>query len=167
MNAVDDAVDAERTVNAGRIEAAYARVHPRLWRALLAFTGDPDVAADAEAEAFVQLLGRGDAVRDPDAWVWRTAFRIASGLLADRRTTETLTADSQLASIDDSTVIELLSQLTVLSDQQRAIVALRYVGNFRPVEIADMVNTSPGTVRVQLHRAHATLRMTMEEELHG
>ena len=66
-----------------RVEAVYGSVHPRLWRSLLSYTGD------AEAEAFAHVLRRGDAVDDVAAWVWRSAFRIASGLLEARsRSTE-------------------------------------------------------------------------------
>src|SRR5947208_5737869 len=57
----------------------------RLWRALVAFTADRDVASDATAEAFAQLLRRGAVVRDPASWVWRAAFRIAGGELEARR----------------------------------------------------------------------------------
>lgn len=64
----------------GRVEAVYRSVHPRLWRSLLSYTGDAELASDAEA--FAQVLRRGDAVDDVAAWVWRSAFRIASGLLA-------------------------------------------------------------------------------------
>jgi DNA-directed RNA polymerase specialized sigma24 family protein len=63
----------------GRVEAVYRSLHPRLWRSLLAYTGDAELASDAEAEAFAQVLGRGDAVDDVAAWVWRSAFHIASG----------------------------------------------------------------------------------------
>ena len=62
-----------------RVEAVYRAVHPRLWRSLLAYTGDAELASDAEAEAFAQVLRRGDAVDDVEAWVWRSAFRIAVG----------------------------------------------------------------------------------------
>ncbi len=48
----------------GRVEAVYRSLHPRLWRSLLAFTGDAELASDAEAEAFAQALGRGEAVDD-------------------------------------------------------------------------------------------------------
>jgi hypothetical protein len=65
-----------------RVEAVYRSIHPRLWRSLLAYTRDAELASDAEAEAFAQVLRRGDAVDDVEAWVWRSAFRIASGLLA-------------------------------------------------------------------------------------
>ena len=55
-----------------RVEAVYRSVHPRLWRSLLSYTGDAELASDAEAEAFAQVLRRGDAVDDVEAWVWRS-----------------------------------------------------------------------------------------------
>jgi len=73
------------------VEAVYRSVHPRLWRSLLSYTGDAELASDAEAEAFAQVLRRGDAVDDVAAWVWRSAFRIASGLLATRSVLDQLT----------------------------------------------------------------------------
>lgn len=68
-----------------RWQAVFESEHHRLFRSLLAHTGGPGLAADAEAEAFAQALRRGEAVRDPAAWVWRSALRIATGLLHDRR----------------------------------------------------------------------------------
>ncbi len=38
-----------------RVEAAYRNQSTRMWRALLAYSGDPDVASDAVAEAFAFL----------------------------------------------------------------------------------------------------------------
>jgi hypothetical protein len=57
----------------------------RIWRALLEFTSDPDVASDALAEAFSQAIARGDAIVDAERWVWRASFKIAGGYLKDRR----------------------------------------------------------------------------------
>ena len=141
------------------IESVYATDHPRLWRALHAYSGDRDIASDAAAEAFAQALRRGSEIRDPAAWIWRAAFRIASGLLKDRRTTVTV---SQLGEIGEAEepVVHLLESLGALSEQQRAIVSLRYVGELDIAKIAGALDTSPNTVRVQLHRAHKTLRTT-------
>jgi len=48
---------------------ALARVYreqgAKLWRSLLAYTGDREMASDAMAEALAQALGRGDAVQSP------------------------------------------------------------------------------------------------------
>lgn len=149
-----------------RVAAVYRSVHPRLWRSLLAFTGDAEVASDAEAEAFAQVLRRGAAVDDVAAWVWHSAFRIASGLLAARsRSHDGRPAESETAPTDS--VADFLSLLGELSTQQRACVALRYVGKYTSAEIGELLGTSAGTVRVQLHRAHAALRHTITEAEHA
>ena len=66
-----------------RVRDAWEQHHQRLWRSVLAWSGDADVASDAVSEAFAQCLRRGDEVRDVPAWVWRASFRIAAGMLAD------------------------------------------------------------------------------------
>jgi DNA-directed RNA polymerase specialized sigma24 family protein len=149
-----------------RVEAAYRAMHPRLWRSLLAYTGDAELASDAEAEAFAQVLRRGDAVDDVAAWVWRSAFRIASGLLAARpSSTDPGLVDGSVPPA--GSVAEFFALLAELSPQQRACVALRYVGEYTSPEIGEMLGTSAGTVRVQLHRAHAALRQTITEAEHA
>jgi DNA-directed RNA polymerase specialized sigma24 family protein len=149
-----------------RVEAAYRAVHPRLWRSLLAYSGDAEVASDAEAEAFVQVLQRGDAVDDVAAWVWRSAFLIAAGLLAARPTsTEPGRIDASGPSAGSPS--EFFALLGDLSPQQRACVALRYVGKYTSAEIAELLGTSAGTVRVQLNRAHASLRRSITEAEHA
>lgn len=145
-----------------RVEDVYRTDHDRLWRSLVAYTGDPDLAAEAEAEAFTQLLARGNQVDDPRGWVWRSAFRIAAGLLANRRPSSPVPVPSEGGGQWDVSLVEFLSLLGTLSDQQREVVVLRYAGGFRPAEIAELLGTSAGTVRVQLHRAHAHLRERME-----
>ena len=62
---------------------------------------------------------------------------------------------------------EFLGLLADLSPQQRACVALRYVGKYTSPEIGEILGTSAGTVRVQLHRAHAALRHTIREAEHA
>jgi DNA-directed RNA polymerase specialized sigma24 family protein len=149
-----------------RVEAVYRAVHPRLWRSLLAYTGDADLASDAEAEAFAQVLRRGDAVDDVAAWVWRSAFRIASGLLASRpRGNDLSPGDCWTAST--GSVAEFVGLLAELSPQQRACVVLRYVGEYTSPEIGELLGTTATTVRVQLNRAHAALRESITEAEHA
>lgn len=155
------------------IEEAYRAHHERLWRSLLAYTGDADVATEAAAETFSQALGRGDELDDPAAWIWRTAFRVAAGQLADRGRRW---RDLQPVGLDDATLraaadpagdpqlVVFLDQLSTLSDQQRAVVVLRYSGGFKPIEIARLLDTTPNSVRVQLHRAHAHLRERIDRQ---
>ncbi|HEY7626559.1 MAG TPA: sigma factor-like helix-turn-helix DNA-binding protein [Ilumatobacteraceae bacterium] len=149
-----------------RVEAVYRSVHPRLWRSLLSYTGDAELASEAEAEAFAQVLRRGDAVDDVEAWVWRSAFRIAAGLLA----TWSNSTDLEPVSVSmpsTGSVVEFLGLLGDLSPQQRACVTLRYVGEYTSPEIGELLGTSASTVRVHLNRAHAILRHTITEAEHA
>src|ERR1700704_2379080 len=66
------------------VESLYRADADRLWRAVYAFAGDPDIASDSVAEAYAQLLRRGSEVREPAAWTWRAAFRISAGTLKAR-----------------------------------------------------------------------------------
>ena len=149
-----------------RVETVYRAVHPRLWRSLLAYTGDAELTSDAEAEAFAQVLQRADAIADVAAWVWRSAFHIASGLLAARSLANDV-RPAEVPTAPTDSIAEFLGLLADLSPQQRACVALRYVGEYTSPEIGELLGTSAGTVRVQLHRAHATLRRTIMEAEHA
>jgi DNA-directed RNA polymerase specialized sigma24 family protein len=68
-----------------RMEGVYRAEAARLWRALVAFSGDPDLASDAVSEAFAQALAVGDQhLRSPAGWIRHVAFRVASGELKER-----------------------------------------------------------------------------------
>ena len=73
------------------LESVYRQEGARLWRALTAYSGMPDVADEAVAEAFAQALRRGDAIQNPSGWIWRAAFRIAAGDMQRRRRSVPLT----------------------------------------------------------------------------
>src|SRR5215217_8199313 len=101
----------DRVDHVSRVETAYRSIHPVLWRALLAYTGDREMASDAESEAFAQVLRRGDDVVDVASWVWRSAFAIAGGLLQRRATARRLGATSTEQSEPDSSMTEFLGLL--------------------------------------------------------
>ena len=68
-----------------QIERMFAGDGPRLWRAVVAYTGDRELASDAVAEAFTLALERQDEISSLSGWVWRVAFRLASAELRSRR----------------------------------------------------------------------------------
>lgn len=147
-------------VDTERVRVAYEQVGARLWRAVLAYGRSRDVADDAVAEAFAQALRRGSAIDDVERWVWRAAFRIADGELARRSTSRDLPMDDTAS---DPSLVEFLDDLQSLTPQQRRCIVLRYLGGYPPREIATMLGTSSGVVRVQLHHAHRSLRSELEK----
>ena len=139
-----------------RTETLYRADGARLWRALVGYAGDRVVADDAVSEAFTQLLRRGLAVQDAQAWLWRAAFNIARGELR-RRGEHAPIVDDRL-SRDPETPWAVIEALSVLSDQQRAVVVLRdYIGHSTR-ETAEIVGSTDQSVRVQLSRARRMLR---------
>ncbi|MFP3907414.1 MAG: sigma factor-like helix-turn-helix DNA-binding protein [Acidimicrobiales bacterium] len=150
-----------------RLRSTFESQHGRLWRSVLAHTGDPEIASDAVAEAFAQAARRGDGVRDARAWVWRAAFRIAGGQLAARRASAPTDLGAvHVASTDTlpDEVVALLDALGRLAVLDRQVVVLSLVGGLSAAEVGDVVNASPGAVRVRLHRARARLREALGGE---
>jgi RNA polymerase sigma factor (sigma-70 family) len=143
----------------GEVEALYRSEVPRLWRSVLAFTGDPEVASDAVAEAFAQCLRRGRAIRAPAPWIWRAAFRIAAGELKARARVQGPDVEETYEMPEEAG--DLMLALKRLSPRQRAAVVLRYYGGYSAKEIGDIVGSTAATVRVHLSRGRRRLRVLL------
>jgi RNA polymerase sigma-70 factor (ECF subfamily) len=146
-----------------RIERLYRERGDRIWRGLLAFSGDPEVASDAVAEAFAQVLRRGDEVRDPERWIWRAAFRIAAGELKERRRTVETTAAIGSYEMEEP-ARDLVVALGALSERQRAAVILHDAAGFSAREVAKIVGSTEAAVRVHVMRGRRRLRALLRED---
>ena len=146
-----------------RVRAAYEAVHAPLWRAVLAYSGSAEVADDAVAEAFAQLLRRGDGVDDPAAWAWRSAFRIAAGELKRRANAAVPGAVPDVGVSVPDPAFDLIDALRHLTDQQRACVVLCDLAGHGAPEAARLLGTTAATVRVQRMRARRRLRDLLED----
>ena len=145
------------------IRLVYEAHHVRLWRAVAVWSGSSDIADDAVAEAFAQLLRRGEAVRDPAAWVWRTAFRIAAGELRRRGPLAPVeVVDASLPTGAPELTFDVLRALQHLTGQQRACVVVCDLLGYSAEEAAPLLHTSAATVRVQRMRARRRLRPLLE-----
>jgi RNA polymerase sigma factor (sigma-70 family) len=143
------------------LEALYREQGPRLWRALLAYSASREIADDAMAEAFAQALRRGDEIKDAQAWVWRAAFKIAAGELKDR---------SRMSPSQDGPVFapesddEVLKALEALSPRQRACILLHHYAGYPVKEVATILDTSTGAVKVHLSIGRKRLRTRLVGE---
>lgn len=142
------------------VEAVYRADAERLWRAIYAFAGDAEIASDAVAEAFAQLLNRGEAIRDPAAWTWRTAFRISAGALKARRSGDTPTV-GPIEHLDRYSDPDLLAALRQLPDAQRAAVVLFYYADLPIREIAARLGSNSLAIRANLSRGRGRLRQIL------
>jgi RNA polymerase sigma-70 factor (ECF subfamily) len=148
-----------------RLEGVYRRDGPDVWRAIYAFAGGSrDVADETVAEAFAQAARGIGAIRDLRPWVYRAAFRIAAGVMANerRRRSDTL-AGVDRAGAEATAGVELDALLHRLTMSQRKAFVMREVIGFSTRETASMVGGSEVAVRVHVHAARKRLRAMYEE----
>ena len=120
------------------------------------------MADDAVAEAFAQALRRGHALRDPAAWVWRVAFRVAAGELKERGRMEAF-IDDPVAGLPDR-FLDVWRAIAMLPMKQRASVVLADYAGWSHREIARALDSSVSAVGVHVHRARKRLRDLLEDD---
>src|SRR6266511_970036 len=151
----------ERVATDHDYERVFREAGPALFRALYAFTGGQrQLAEDAMAEAFALAIEH-HGVRDPAAWIYRTALRLARREMDRERRSGPLEVD---VAREPPEFHDLLGALRALSPNQRAAVVLRYEADLPVKEVARMMGLSAPTVRVHLHRARRHLRELLGTE---
>jgi RNA polymerase sigma-70 factor, ECF subfamily len=144
-------------------DALFRAERDGVFRTMLAFTGGrADIAEEATAESFARAFALRAELRDPVAWIYRAAFRVATDeVRRDRRRAIEVAHEVPGASPD---LIDLIAALRQLSPKQRAAVVLRHVGDLEMREVARRMGTATPTVRVHLLRARARLRELLGPE---
>jgi RNA polymerase sigma-70 factor (ECF subfamily) len=159
-------MDVEQQMHAGsrdEIEHVWREHRATMWRSLVAWTGDPDLSSDAVAEAFAQALGRGEELELPERWIWKAAFRIASGELAERRRIRSGQMQPEGVDTLPEPIVDLIAALRSLSPNQRTAVVLRLYADLPTRDVAYVLGCTQTTVRVHLAQARKRLRPLLEE----
>jgi RNA polymerase sigma-70 factor (ECF subfamily) len=147
------------------VEDAFRSLAPRLWRALLLYSGNGDLASDAVSEAFAQAMAARQEIRDPRGWIWAAAFKIAAGEMA-RRPDHVEPSDIPIPDgLDPASLMDLVGALRHVSDMQRRALILRYYMGYSNVEIARILGSTPSSIGVQLFRSTRKLRSLLSEEV--
>ena len=149
-----------KAVGRDSVERVYRMEGPKIWRALVAYSGDVDIANDAFAEALAQALARGDDLRTPERWIWKVSFRVAAGELG-RRSRQVPFVDSEAMETPELAV-DLVRALQRLTPRQRAVVILQLYGAFTTAEVATLLGMAQPTVRVHFSQGRKRLRRSLE-----
>jgi RNA polymerase sigma-70 factor, ECF subfamily len=153
--------DAEVVISSkDRAAHVYQTEHKKLWRSLVGFSGSRELADDAVSEAFAQLIVRGDAIRDPRAWVWKVAFQIAAGEL--QRRGKGIPPGSERSYDMPEPLFDVLRALTHLGPKQRLAVVLHDYADRPTQEIAGILGVTRATVHAHLSQGRAKLRKQLE-----
>jgi RNA polymerase sigma-70 factor, ECF subfamily len=156
------------------LETLFKREWPRAYRAAYLVVHDAAVAEDIAQEAFlaaVRALDRFDRRRPFGPWMHRIAVNRAIDVTrarALRREIDAAAAVPEQAPPDRPSLPysdELLGALRQLGPEQRAIVALCYLFEYTPGEIARALELPRGTVNSRLRRALDRLAELLPEEV--
>ena len=128
--------------------------------------GDPDVAHEIAAEAFVRLLSRWIKVRDPKGFLYVTA----TNLVYDRSRREARDRRLRLRLVDrgpgtapahDPWLRDLVQRLP---ERLRTPVLLHYYADMSVAEIAAALHRPTGTVKRWLAEARDSLHTSIEDQ---
>ncbi len=145
------------------LERLFEAEAQRILRALVAYTGDWEIASDAMAEAFSQALASSRELRSPRRWVWSVAFRVAAGELKLKgRKRPMIESEYEMP----EPPLDLIAALAKISPTQRAALILRHYSGYSTREIAEILGSSAATVRVHLSQGRRRLLKLLEEN-HG
>ncbi len=145
------------------VERLFREVGPRVWRSVYGYVGARrELTDDVVSEAFARALHHHGRIRDGAAWLYRTAFRIATDELRreprSRKPVDNPT--SNLAHLDARR--DLVEAMRRLPKNQRAALVLYYVDDRPLEEVARMMGIAQATARVHLFRARRRMRVLME-----
>jgi RNA polymerase sigma-70 factor (ECF subfamily) len=154
-------------------EALAADAYPRLYRLAHHILRDPAMADDASQQALVSIWRNLPLLRELsryDGWCHRLLVNACHDQV--RRTPRWIGLDlppaREPAAHDDITpVVEhaaLEQALSGLSFDHRVVLALRYLLDLTPEEMAETLGVSRKTIYSRLTRAHASMRSALEAE---
>lgn len=137
----------------GRVQGVVSRMLPQ------------DEAEDVVQEAVLRAYLGLSRLRDPErfgSWLCGIAVNLAKMRLrrraAERRLVAAGGASGQVVTVGWELLRVVQDAVELLPPGQRDVVLMHYVDDLTCEEIAALLGTSPGAVRVRLHRARAQLR---------
>ena len=154
----------------GDLYALYAK---ELYRYAYFVLGSPESAADAVQDAVISAFEQIKNLRKPEAfkaWIFKILSNTCNKYISEKiRQRNTLVYDDGLgglaflSAVPAEDIMDLKQAFTVLDPVQRQIVLLCVVEGYKSREVAQMISSTPGTVRSKLARALKKMREELEK----
>jgi RNA polymerase sigma-70 factor, ECF subfamily len=171
-------VDAARTGDEAALSELYTLYFPRVYRYILARTGNTYDAEDLAEEVFMKVLEAIDRFQWREApfsaWLFRIAHnalisqrrkdgvRGRSGPLSDGLALDSQGPDEMVA--NRIALNEIMDAARNLPEAQRQVITLRFAAGLSVAETARAMNKGEGNVKVIQHKAIAKLRETVRNK---
>ena len=156
-------------------EIAFSRIvgayHDDMCRVAYVICHDTDLAHEAVQDAWSIVWRRLPELREPErikSWLVAIAANEARQLMRRRRRRDVVELAAPANAVrEGSTVwtnnLDLRSALTLLSPEDRELLALRYVAGIDSTQLSQITGLSPSGTRARLQRILATLRTEIEK----
>jgi RNA polymerase sigma-70 factor (ECF subfamily) len=151
--------------SASDLEALFREHWPRAYRAAYLVVHDAAAAEDIAQEAFlaaVRNLDRFDRSRPFGPWLHRIAVNRAIDWTRARKLRAEAEEHDVAAPASAESDERVLPALASLDAEQRAVIVLRYLLEYTPGEIADLLELPRGTVNSRLRRGLDKLKEGLE-----
>ena len=152
--------EADNPVVAG-FTAVYRREQPAMVRVARQIVGSNAEAEDLVHDAFVELHRRWDDVANPGAYLRRAVINRCISHMRRRRL-EWRNRDSTPTPTLAPEFDDMWHALESTTPRQRAALVLRYYDDLTVDQIAETMQTRPGTVKSLIHRGLKKLEKVLE-----
>lgn len=154
------------------LAAFCGREWPRLVGTLSLYCADPGLAEELAQETLERVCRRWGRIAEADApaaYVHRMAINLANSRFrragAARRATQRLGSDDAHQDRDVAGDVALRDAVGRLPTRQKAALVLRFYADLNPTEVGEHLDCSAQAVRNLTHRAIATLREELGEDI--
>jgi RNA polymerase sigma-70 factor (ECF subfamily) len=151
--------------SASDLEALFREHWPRAYRAAYLVVHDAAAAEDIAQEAFlaaVRNLDRFDRSRPFGPWLHRIAVNRAIDWTRARKLRAEVEEGDVAVMPQAGSDERVLPALAALDPEHRAVIVLRYLLEYTPGEIADLLELPRGTVNSRLRRGLDKLKGDLE-----
>ncbi len=168
-------VDAAREGDEAALSELYNLYFPRVYRYILARTGNTYDAEDLAEEVFMRMLAAIERFEWRDAPFSAWLFRIAHNAVISQRRRDgargpsaPLSESLPMNSLGPEELVEkrmalneIMRAAETLPDAQRQVISLRFAAGLSVAETARVMNKGEGNVKVIQHKAIVKLREMM------
>lgn len=147
----------------------FQRHKDRMWAVAVRTTRDPDMAADAVQDGFINAFRRADSFRGDaqvSTWLYRIVVNACLDRMRRRRPTADLADHDPVESRDYHHSVEVRidvqAALAQLPDQQRLALVLVDLQGLTVAEAATVLDVAPGTVKSRCSRGRAAMAAILE-----
>lgn len=148
------------------VEEAVMKYSDMLYKICIVILCNEQDVQDAIQETFCRYLEKKPVFRDAEhekAWLIRVATNICRDMLRFRVRHPKVCIDELEQTLEGPKQRETLRELLDLPVKQRTAIYLHYVEGYQIKEVADIMGTTEGAVKMRLRRGKEQMRLILAE----